>query len=157
MSNIVKLCIIFTPMQTIAKEYIQRKLAEYAEPVKKGKARTAAVGMSRPKYTAALVMAIYDLSTAEAEDIINVRRGLISKWRTEPTFRQQMELFQDEFIEGLKIFLAKDAYEDDFDDGRHYSLSIKQKIVALGDDAVKRRDSKLLRKVWQILRISEFL
>jgi hypothetical protein len=138
---------------TLAKEFINRKLHEYKEPVRKGKAKGVTVGLSSRKYTAALLMAIYALSTQEVEEVIGTKRSLISKWHTELKFLQQMEELRTEFGAEISGALTSGKNEVAFTDAQHYSAEIRKIIVAMCDDAVGNADGDFLLKAWCLLRV----
>ncbi len=139
---------------TLAKEFIDRKLQEYVEPVRKGKAKGETVGLSSRKFTAALVMAIYDLGTAEVEEIVGVRRGLISKWHTESNFLRQMEELRSEFALELLSALTRNVSKALYSDAQHYSADLKKIITAICDEAAGRGDGGTLLKIWRLLRLT---
>lgn len=140
---------------TLAKEFINRKLQEYNEPVRKGKPKGEAVGLSNRKYTAALVMAIYAMNTQEVEEIIGTKRSLISKWQTEPRFQQQMEAMRSEFCAAVQKSIINNHDEGKFRDASYYSDKIKKMFVLLCDDAAIRDDGDFLLSAWRLLREAE--
>jgi hypothetical protein len=137
---------------TLAKEFVNRKLQEYEEPVRKGKAKGETVGLSRRKFTAALIMAVYAVNTKEVEEVIGTRRGLISKWLTETKFRIQMEELRSEFVDTILQALTNGDPKSAFTDAQHYSADVKNMILGMGDAAAKKGDGEFLTKAWLLLR-----
>lgn len=153
MSTYVKKEHLFTNIQkTFAKQFIHRKLEEFADPVRTGKPRGTTIGLNISKYSAALFIAIYELSTTEIEQILDIPRGLISKWRTEKLFIRERELLLGEFASELDAFVTAGVCEPLFEDAVHYNEKIKLKIVGFCDDAVAKGDHDRLFRYWPLLK-----
>jgi hypothetical protein len=137
---------------TLAKEFIARKMTEYVEPIRKGRRRGEAVGLGGTKYAAALVMAVYAMNSKEVEHIIDTRRGLISKWRSEPLFSRQMEELCSEFILDVRRTLTGVVRSGAFADAQYFSGNVKNLIVAMCDEEAAKGDGDFLLRAWQLLR-----
>jgi len=92
------------------------------------------------------------VTTQEAEEIINTKRSLISKWHTEPKFLQQMEALRTEFSGEILRVLTSGRIKGTFADARHYSGGVKKMIIAMCDDAAKNGDGNLLLQAWHLVR-----
>jgi hypothetical protein len=137
---------------TLAKEFIKRKLEECKEPVRKGKAKGEAVGLSRRKYTAVLLMAIYALSTKEVETIIGAKRSLISKWRTETEFKGKIHEINSLLCDQIETVIRDELIKGNFSDIQHYSDILKNKIIMMCDNAAVTGDGNFIVRAWPLLR-----
>lgn len=66
--------------------FIQRKLANYVEPTREGTPKGVSVGLSRPKYHAALLAGLTTLDLKKIAREVHVSYPLVRKWRTEDPF-----------------------------------------------------------------------
>lgn len=70
--------------------FVEKQLAEYKEPQRKGVAKGEPIGMSKKKYEISLAM-LTVLPHKVISDSTGVSASLIRKWRTEDVFRKQIE------------------------------------------------------------------
>lgn len=136
---------------SFGKEFIAQKLADYSEPMRKGTARGAKIGMKRNKYAAAIVLALYDLSSADVSKISSVPVRLISKWRTEPSFTVTIEKLRTEFCHTLVTDYACIQRYDLFDDCKLYCSKLKASIFEECDRLAAAQDDTLHR-LWPLAR-----
>jgi hypothetical protein len=83
--------------------FIRSKLADYAEPTRKGTPKGEPVGFSKTKYCATLY-ALRDKVLSGGEDLkaqakeLKVSHGLLRKWRTDPRFKDLVARHEREFF-----------------------------------------------------------
>jgi hypothetical protein len=109
-------------MSTFFNKYIGNKIKSYTEPTRKGTTRGDPIGLSRPKFKAAL-LSITSLSQKEIAAAAEVSYGVYRKWRTEDLFKQEIAKLQDDFfhflISEIREKIDKDVDEfADYKDGK---------------------------------------
>ena len=68
--------------------YIQDQLDRYDEPERKGTPRGSAVGVSKNKFHAALLLSLTNRTPKDIAQEVGVSYGLLRKWSTEPEFKR---------------------------------------------------------------------
>ena len=73
--------------KTLFGRFIEKKVNDYLEPLRKGTPRGEPIGLSGPKYAATLIC-LYRLPLRKIAEKVRVSYGLLRKWRTEEGFQK---------------------------------------------------------------------
>lgn len=88
----------------IVNTWANRVLRSYVEPERTGIPKGEAIGLSKKKLHAALLMVLYNPFALSLKEIATMSRnsiGLVRLWRTEPLFKKAIQSNRDSFIEKL--------------------------------------------------------
>ena len=136
---------------TLGRSFIAIKLAGYVEPVRKGASRGTSTGMKRDKFIVALLLAVYNLTSAEVAMVTGTPVRLISKWRTESVFSTISNQLCSEFFVDVVAAYGKEAGEILFQDCRMYSRKMKELLMNECDRMASEQSPELFR-LWPLVR-----
>lgn len=173
-------------LSTLMVDFINDKIANYAEPQRKGTAKGEAIGLSASKFEVAMSM-LYEHKLKDLAVKLNVSYGLLRKWRTEDEFKRTVERHADEFAtffwdyvqerneqrnKAIEFYrhqpitkLMKEPYplksinEDEDErmrDFHLYSDEVKKAILLVGLDRVKKNELTYISFYSIMIDFSEF-
>lgn len=76
---------------TLLSRFIFDRVEQYKEPSRKGTPRGETIGFSRDKYIASLYTALTVVKLKDIAGGLKISHGLLRKWKTEDSFKAQME------------------------------------------------------------------
>lgn len=77
--------------QTLLYRYLNYELERYVEPSRKGTPRGEMVGLSKKKFTAALLTGLTNLPWKEIAGRLGTSQGMLKKWCIEPEYKKTVE------------------------------------------------------------------
>jgi hypothetical protein len=84
--------------------FIVHEIMNYKEPVRKGAPKGQPIGFFYKKYHAAL-LSLKKASLKQQSDVLKISYGLLRKWRTEDTFKEQIGKMESDFTYRLSTHL----------------------------------------------------
>ncbi len=136
---------------SFGRQFIARMLAEYNVPVRKGTARGVAIGMKRQKYAAAIILAVYDLDSADVARVAGIPVRLVSKWRTEKLFQTVEDHLRRACCNEVLSCGTNPENIDMFVDVSLFSPLLKEYLLAVCDTMAAEADMRLFY-LWPIVR-----
>jgi len=106
----------------ILQKFIQDKMEHYHEPARRGTPKGQPIGFPRSKYLASMLMLTAG-SLKEISKSSKISYGVLRKWLTEPSFKEQI----DENYKDFKTFFWR-LFEDDSE--RHSNSDIHSRAHA---------------------------
>jgi hypothetical protein len=147
--------------------FLKEKEKDYEEPTRKGTPKGENIGFSLQKYRATLY-ALTSVDLTEMSKKLGVSYGLLRKWRTEPTFKEQIEEhiqnFAPLFVGSLlkKLVVMDEGFAEYYDtsggitgyDLNDYNPDLLEDEVTLYSSSLKK---VLIQKLFALGREDSFL
>lgn len=149
-TNVTLICNTTDVSGSFGREFIARRLSDYCPPMRRGTARGVAIGMKREKFAAAVILAVYDLDSAEVARVIRMPVRLVSKWRTEAAFQAEVERLRRACCDELLSRITPGSAPV-FTDVPLFSPMLKEDLLTACDRLAAAEDMRIF-KLWPIVR-----
>lgn len=106
--------------------------------------------MKREKFAAAVILAVYDLDSAEVARVIGMPVRLVSKWRTEAAFQAEVERLRRAFCDELLSRITS-GDKPVLTDAPLLSPLLKEELLTACDHLAIEGDMRLF-SLWPIIR-----